>query len=143
MPIAKLNRGTLQLLASDRIEEARILVESGRWTGAYYLVGLGIECALKACLAGAVKEHDFPDKEFVNKMYVHNLEALFQLSGAMWDEFQKDVRGNIQLKANWETVKDWKDSRRYEVVEELEAKALYDAAAEQQSGIMAWIRSRW
>jgi hypothetical protein len=27
------------------------------------MTGLAVECALKSCLAGAVKEHDFPDKD--------------------------------------------------------------------------------
>jgi hypothetical protein len=65
--------------------------------------GLAVECALKSCLAGAVKEHDFPDKKFVNAMYVHNLEKLFKL------------------------IKDWDDSKRYDIVEELQAKALHEA----------------
>jgi hypothetical protein len=48
------------------------------------MTGLGVECVLKSCLAGAVKEYDFPDKDFVNAMYVHNLERLFRLNGGLW-----------------------------------------------------------
>lgn len=76
MPISRLNRDALRVLAGSRLEEARVLLENGFWTGAYYLTGLSVECALKSCLAGEVKEHDFPDKDFVNAMYVHNLEKL-------------------------------------------------------------------
>lgn len=60
MPIARLNRETLQLLANGRVDEAAVLLQHKRWTGAYYLTGLGVECALKACLARAVQQHDFP-----------------------------------------------------------------------------------
>jgi hypothetical protein len=61
VPIAKLNRDILRSLANARIEEARILLDNSQWTGAYYMAGLGVECALKSCLAAAVKEYDFPD----------------------------------------------------------------------------------
>lgn len=105
MPIARLNRDTLRTLAGSRLEEARALLENNLWTGAYYLTGLAIECALKSCLASAVKEHDFPDKEFVNAMYVHNLEKLFKLNGALWVALQADMKLDAKLSVNWSTVK--------------------------------------
>lgn len=111
------------MLADSRLEEARVLLENGFWTGAYYLTGLSVECALKSCLAGEVKEHDFPDKDFVNAMYVHNLEKLFRLNGALWVVFQADMKTDPKLAVNWSTVKDWDDGKRYTIVEELEAKA--------------------
>ena len=40
MPIARLNREKLQILADNRIEEAGVLLQSKHWTGAYYLTGL-------------------------------------------------------------------------------------------------------
>jgi len=92
VPIARLNRDTLRKLAVSRLEEARILLENKQWTGAYYLTGLAVECALKSCLAGEVKEYDFPDKEFVNAMYVHSLEKLFKLNGAFWVALQTDMK---------------------------------------------------
>ena len=106
MPIARLNRDTLRALAGSRLEEGRVLLENRLWTGAYYMTGLAIECALKSCLASAVKEHDFPDKDFVNAMYVHNLERLFQLNGALWAALQADVKADAKLNVNWSTVKD-------------------------------------
>ena len=143
MPIARLNREALRTLAGSRLEEARVLLENDLWTGAYYMAGLSVECALKSCLAGEVKEHDFPDKDFVNAMYVHNLEKLFKLNGALWVALQADMKAHQQLNINWSTVKDWDDGKRYAIVEELEAKALYDSATEAGFGVMAWIRGRW
>jgi hypothetical protein len=81
VPIARLNRETLQLFADSRVEEAGVLLQHKYWTGAYYLTGLGVECALKACLARAVQQHDFPDKGFINRAYTHNLEELAKLDG--------------------------------------------------------------
>jgi HEPN domain-containing protein len=143
VPIARLNRNTLRTLAGSRLEEARVLLKNGLWTGAYYMTGLAIECALKSCLASAVKEHDFPDKEFVNAMYVHNLEKLFKLNGALWVELQSDIKTDANLSVNWSTVKDWDDSKRYDIVEELAARALFEAATTTGSGVMEWIRGKW
>lgn len=143
MPIARLNRDTLRTLAGNRLEESRVLLENKFWTGAYYMTGLAVECALKSCLASAVKEYDFPDKQFVNAMYVHDLESLFKLNGALWDDLQNDMRTDAKLRVNWSTIKDWDDGRRYDVVEELEARAFYEASTETGSGVMEWIRGKW
>ena len=107
------------------------------------MTGLAVECALKSCLAGAVREYDFPDKQFVNEMYVHKLEKLFQLNGDLWEKLQDDMEIDGDLKVNWSTVKDWDDGRRYDVVEELKARELYDACTEPGSGVMEWIRGKW
>jgi len=143
VPIARLNRDTLRTLAGSRLEEARALLENNLWTGAYYLTGLAVECALKSCLASAVKEYDFPDREFVNAMYVHNLEKLFKLNGALWVALQADMKVDAKLSVNWSTVKDWDDGKRYDIVEELEARALHEAATVPASGVMEWIKGRW
>ncbi len=131
------------MLAGGRLEVARVLLDNRFWTGAYYLTGLSVECALKSCLAAEVKEYDFPDRDFVNAMYVHNLEKLFRLNGALWVALQADMKTDQKLAINWSTVKDWDDSRRYAVVEELEARALYDATSDADSGMMGWIKGRW
>jgi hypothetical protein len=130
-------------LAGSRLEEARVLLENGLWTGAYYMTGLAVECALKSCLASAVKEHDFPDRRFVNDMYDHNLEKLFKLNGELWHALQADMKTDAHLSVNWSTVKDWDDSKRYDIVEELEARALHEATTAPGSGVMEWIRGKW
>jgi HEPN domain-containing protein len=143
VPIARLNRDTLRDLADGRLEESRVLLESKLWTGAYYMTGLAVECALKSCLANEVKEHDFPDKQFVNSMYIHDLEDLFKLSGRLWAELQAAMKSDDKLSGNWNTVRDWDDGRRYEIVKESEARALYEATTEGGTGIIEWIRGRW
>ena len=106
------------------------------------MTGLAVECALKSCLASAVKEYDFPDKQFVNAMYVHSLENLLKLNAQLWANLQADMKADTKLRVNWSTVKDW-DGKRYDIVDELEARALYEASTEAGSGIMEWIRGRW
>jgi len=143
MPIAQLNRDILRRLSDDRLQEANTLLRAGLWTGAYYLTGLAIECALKSCLAAAVREHDFPDKDFVNQMYVHKLTKLFELNGALWKQFQVDMKADAKLNVNWSVVKDWDDSKRYDVVDELSAKDLYNATTDPGSGVLEWVRGKW
>jgi hypothetical protein len=143
VPVARLNRQILQTLAESRLEEGRILLTNNQWTGAYYLTGLAVECALKACLARAVKEHDYPDKRFVNGMYQHNLQNLIGLDAALLAALQADTSRDARLESNWNTVKDWDDEKRYDTVDEQEAKGLYDATSELGSGVMPWIRGRW
>ena len=143
MPIARLNRGTLQLLAHSRVEEAGALLQHEHWTGAYYLTGLGMECALKSCLARAVQQHDFPDKSFINKAYTHKLEELARLDGQLWVQLNDEIGVDAILRDNWNTVRQWDDEKRYMVVEETEARSLYSAATEPVSGILEWIRRRW
>jgi hypothetical protein len=142
VPIARLNRKTLQSLAESRLEEGRILANS-QWTGAYYMTGLAVECVLKACLARAVKEHDYPDKKFVNGMYQHNLQNLAGLDAALLAVLQVDMSNDSKLETNWKTVKDWDDEKRYDIVDEQEARGLFDATVDANSGVMVWIRGKW
>jgi len=143
VPIARLNRDILRDLAGKRLEESRVLLENKLWTGAYYMSGLAVECALKSCLANEVKEYDFPDKDFVNAMYVHKLEKLFTLNAALWGALQSAMESDDKLRANWNTVRDWDNNRRYDIIDESEARALYKATTEADSGIIEWIRGKW
>jgi HEPN domain-containing protein len=143
MPIARLNRETLQLFADSRVKEARVLLEHKHWTGAYYLTGLGVECALKARLARAVQQHDFPDKGFINRAYSHSLEELAKLDVELWIEMNSDLGVDVKFASNWSIVRQWDDEKRYGVVDEEEANSLYTATTERAAGVLEWIRRRW
>jgi hypothetical protein len=143
VPIALINRKILQALAESRLEEGKILLANNQWNGAYYLTGLAVECALKACLARTVKEHDYPDQKFVNAMYKHDLPSLIELDATLYAALQADMTRDFKLEANWKTVKDWKNEKRYDVIDEPEARSLYDATADMGSGVIPWIRGRW
>ncbi|MGD1105073.1 MAG: DNA-binding protein [Terriglobia bacterium] len=143
MIAARLNRDKLRLLADSRLKEAEVLLDNAYWTGAYYMTGLAVECALKAYLARAVQQYDFPDKGFVNRAYTHKLKELVQMDGVLWEELQKDASGDEGLESNWNTVLSWNDENRYEMVEEFQAKTLYSAVTDPRNGAMEWIRRRW
>jgi HEPN domain-containing protein len=54
--MAKLKRNDLQSLARAHIKAALLLLDGGAYAGAYYFVGLAVECAIKACIARATEE---------------------------------------------------------------------------------------
>lgn len=143
MLVSKLNRDKLQRLAEAKIKEAGVLLDNKYWTGAYYQAGLAVECALKAYLARAIAQYDFPDKNFIVRAYTHRLKDLVQLDSALWAELENEMRRDTKLQSNWETAFSWNDENRYELVEEIEAKSLYDATTEPTCGAMDWIRRRW
>jgi HEPN domain-containing protein len=77
----KVNRADLQRLANERITDAKVLLAARRWSGAYYLAGYAMECALKACIAKLMKSEEFPDKKFAEKCWTHSLTTLLDIAG--------------------------------------------------------------
>jgi HEPN domain-containing protein len=75
-----MNRADLQKLSNMRIREAKVLFAAEEYSGAYYLAGYAVECALKACIAKSVQRYDFPDKSLAQKSYVHDLKDLLRLA---------------------------------------------------------------
>ena len=143
MLVARLNRNKLRLLSQSRLDEAGVLLDKQLWTGAYYMTGLAVECALKAYLAQAVQQHDLPDKSFINRIHTHKLKELAQLDVTLWTELENEIKTDVKLRTNWNTVLLWNDENRYEVVDELQATSLYAATTEERTGVMEWIRRRW
>jgi len=142
MNTKKLKREHLQELARLRLAEARLLLDNARNSGAYYLTGLAVECALKACIAKTTEKHEFPELERVKDSWNHDLAKLVRTAG-LWEELMKKQSGDKQFEANWLTVKDWRVDSRYEKRSGQEASDIYTATTEQDHGIMAWIERYW
>lgn len=137
-----MNRTELQQLAEERISEAKSLLDAGKWSGAYYLAGYAVECALKACIARLTKADDFPEKKTVQDAWTHDLLKLINTAG-LEAEWNADTKTNSDLLANWDVAKDWKESSRYKFKTEAEARALYDAITDTTNGVLPWIKLRW
>ena len=138
-----MNRKDLQILAELRLDDAKILLDAGRFAGAYYLLGYAVECALKACITKQIKEHDFPDKQLILDSYTHNLEQLLRISGV---KSQLDLRmtGDKAFEVNWTTVKDWTEAARYDNnVPEVRARDLLNAVVDATSGVLTWLKTVW
>lgn len=115
---------------------------AGRWSGAYYLSGYAVECALKACIAKQTNLHDFPDKAIALKSHTHNLRDLRDLAG-LKPQFELDAAANLGLKINWELVKDWTEVSRYQRRTEDQARKLFKAVTDPANGVLTWISGNW
>jgi len=140
--MSKLTRNDLQELARLRLVEARLLLEGGSFAGAYYLTGLALECALKACIARSSAQYDFPELRRVQDSWNHDLNKLLGTAG-LNEEYAKKSKKDPQFEANWRTVKDWKVESRYERRSEKEASDIYNASIEATHGIIPWIEEHW
>jgi HEPN domain-containing protein len=142
MANVKLTRSDFKQLAKIRLKEAKALLDTGNYDGAYYLLGYTIECGLKACIAKQTKKYDFPDKDIVNDSYCHNLKQLLGLTELVL-LINDDRKRNNKLEVNWSTVIAWNESSRYSTHSELDAKSLYSAITDKQNGVLIWIKKYW
>ena len=124
-----------------RAREADALAKNGNEEGAYYLGGLAVECALKACIAKKMKRHDFPlTAKDANRVYTHDLSELLKLA-ELEGHLDTAMRRNRALTENWSIVQSWKVESRYET-SGLKGTDLV-AAVNSADGVLPWIRRRW
>ncbi len=91
-----MNRGIFQQISDTRRREAATLLKARHYSGAYYIMGYAVECALKACVAKQVRRYDFPDKTLANKAFTHHLGNLMSLCGLDF-ELKKEMEANKLL----------------------------------------------
>lgn len=137
-----MNRMQLQQLARERIRDAEALLQAGQWSGAYYLAGYAVECALKACIARLTNQHDFPDKDLAVRCYTHKVDLLIEVAG-LGAQRKADFAANPALAANWLVVKDWDEAARYQEWTEAEARKLVTAMTDSTNGVLSWITVHW
>jgi HEPN domain-containing protein len=135
------NRRDLQALAEARLKDAQVLFQSQRFDGAYYLAGYAVECALKACIAKKTKRHDFPGKDFAQKVFVHDVARLLEIAG-LAQRFEQESRSHPEFGYHLTTVKDWSERSRYETHGGEKALAMLKAVAHPQ-GVLACIKEFW
>jgi hypothetical protein len=135
-------RADFQKLADMRIDEAKALLDQGKWSGAYYLAGYAAECGLKACIANLMKSEVFPEKSFSDKCYVHDLAKLLALA-ELKGKLDADTAADTALFSAWGTVFAWNEQSRYVEKDEKAARDLYDAITNPSSGALPWIKRHW
>jgi len=123
-----LNRQDFQHLALIRLEEVRVLLNNKQFSGAYYLSGYVVECALKACIAKNTREFDFPDKETVIDSYTHNLVKLVRVA-KLDEEIQSRIT-NLNFSSQWLVIKKWSEISRYKIYSKQEADDIYLAISD-------------
>ncbi|HXJ96063.1 MAG TPA: DNA-binding protein [Terriglobia bacterium] len=132
-------REEFQQLADLRVEEAAILAANSKQQGAYYLAGLAVECALKACIAKKTKQNQYPPKN-TSHHYDHNLDVLLNLA-ELRRELDDEIRRSREFANNWDTVHDWSVEKRYEVTA-LKGTEMV-AAVNSARGVLQWLKQYW
>lgn len=139
-------RNEFQQLADVRLREAKTLLDSGLWDGAYYLTGYAVEVALKSCIIKTVVATGasflFQDRRFSERCWTHDIERLIELADleAAWTAA---TAADPTLSGNWGIAKQWSEQKRYHRITEIEAKGLYDAVSDPAHGVLQWIKTQW
>ncbi len=137
-----MNRNDLKLLAVTRLREAKVLLANGEYSGAYYLAGYVVECALKACIAKRTKRHDFPAKKTVNDSWTHDLVQLVGPAGLVIS-LAAEIKADQVFSRNWANVIRWKEDSRYVINDKREAVDLITAISDRRHGVLRWLKRHW
>ena len=138
-----MNRGDFQKLTQERLKDAQALLQKERYSGAYYLCGYVIECALKACIAKQTRQFDFPpERKVVDAVYTHDLTKLIKSAG-LEDSHRKDLENDEELKVYWSVLEQWSEASRYGEYDRKRALDIYQAVADEEHGVLQWVKQRW
>ena len=138
-----MNRAELHRLTKDRLRDAKALLAVRRWSGAYYLSGYAVECALKACvIVYLMKSDEFPPRRFSEQCWTHDLTQLIGLA-RLQAAFDAALAADPVLKTHWGTVQEWDESSRYVRRTRKKARLLYNAITDKKHGVLTWVRLHW
>jgi HEPN domain-containing protein len=135
------DRVTFQKLAEERLAGARLLLANGHPSGAYYLAGYAIECALKAKIAADFKAHEIPDLRHVRDVYVHDLRKLMNQADLII-QLEDAVKIDPDFARNWATVARWSEQARYQISSSSSAETLLEAVG-GNGGLLGWLQNHW
>lgn len=121
-----MNRRDFKDLSAIRLKEANALLKNKNYSGAYYLAGYAIECALKACISKETRRYDFPDKQRALDSWQHSLTKLVQ-AAHLQTALDREMSSEKRFEANWNVVKDWSELSRYSQTDQRKAEALIEA----------------
>lgn len=126
------------------LRHAKALLDAELHSGAYYMCGYVIECALKACICKRTNQFDFfPKPEVVKDAYTHKLTPLIRTAG-LSEEIAIERKNDGRLDVNWKIVGDWSEESRYESTKGHQAaQDLFAAVSDQDHGVLACIKRYW
>lgn len=138
-----MKRKDFQQLARVRLTEAKALLKAGLFAGAYYLAGYVIKCALKACIAKATEQYDFPpDKKALENIYTHDLKRLV-VAADLGKKLDEAKSADASFASSWALATTWSEAKRYELSDEKAARDLLIAVSHIRNGVFKWIKTHW
>ncbi|MFM7129252.1 MAG: DNA-binding protein [bacterium] len=131
------SRSDFEKLIELRLREAKLLLVSKEWDGAYYLAGYAVEFALKIkIIAHLMNSNSFPEKKLADNFYKHELTLLRKMA-----KLDIEMDNDATVSTQWDIVKDWNEQTRYETgKQENDAKDFIEAI---EQGVLPWIKARW
>lgn len=132
----------MRALAEAKLADASLLLDHQRYSSAYYLAGYAVELALKACVSRQFRENEIPAKELIKKVLTHDFQQLVALAG-LTAELKAEQSGDGMFGAYWGVVNEWESDSRYDMLEAISSQQLIRAIADEQHGVMRWIRLHW
>jgi HEPN domain-containing protein len=138
-----MNRNDFQQLAEDHLRHAKALLDAEFYSGAYYICGYAVECALKACICSRTNQFDFyAHPDIGRKAWSHKFANLMDVSG-LEEEFEAARLGDSALGVHWNNVENWSEHSRYERRSQKDAEDLYSAVSDPVHGVLACIKRFW
>ncbi len=134
----------LKEIAEARLKVAELLLNSRDFDLAVDMMGLSLECALKACICKVLKLKQYPDtgakKSILEIFKTHLFDNLLILSG-MQSDFTLEAES--QLFQNWSTATQmWSSEVRYfpiGTIKKEDSERMYSALTEKPHGVITWI----
>jgi HEPN domain-containing protein len=141
------SRNDFKKLSDLRLDEAKILLKSGLYDGAFYLGGYAIEFALKARICKVLDITHYLDESdyYFDSFRTHNLEELLILSG-LKRKFYSSCKKSPELLLNWQITSTWNEELRYASpgkCSEDDAKKFINAIKDPKEGVLTWIKTKW
>jgi len=103
----------VRTIAEARLEDARVLLASGRYDGAIYLCGYAVELALKARICQTLNWSGYPSTgaEFhdYRSFQTHDLDVLLHLTG-------REESVKTRFLTDWSAVAEWNPDARYQLI---------------------------
>lgn len=145
-------------LAKERLSEAKILYDNGKFNGAFYLAGYSVELMLKATICERIGIPNLLEtnerEQFVNQessvsdvrkaVKTHNLWTLLMFSG-LKEQFGNDKSTNKNLqKVNSVLLASWSENARYKPCGHFvdkDVKEMIDLLS-GKGGFLEWIEKR-
>jgi len=127
-----------------RLAEAEALLSADLYSGAYYLAGYSVECALKAAICKQTQQFDFPPGPDLKKTHYSHILGDLVRTAALDSELRRRRSENPVFDRHWLLVTNWSEEKRYEGnVSFNAAQNLIGAIKDPQEGVLPWIQQHW
>jgi hypothetical protein len=137
------NKSDFEELAELHLQHAKALLDAQLYSGAYYMCGYVVECALKACICKRTDQYAFyPHPKEAQKAWSHKFKDLISLAD-IGERIEEDRRADDILDIYWKAVEGWSEGSRYEPRGQKVTEDLLAAVSDPAHGVLSCLRRFW